>query len=301
MNLSERHLKAFLAIARLGNFTRAAIELHLSQSALTVQIQQLEESLGVRLFDRNRRKVALTAVAQGLLEPIERIASDIDTLLTRTQEIAALKRGVVGIAALPSVAGGFLPVTIRKFALAYPGISVRIHDVVAQKIEDLVDAGEVDIGIGSLVSRRPGVTHVPLLVDTLCVFMPGSHALAVRQSLALKDLSGQPVVVTGKDSSVRKLFERALVRSGAAVQVAFETHYMSTALALARAGLGLAVLPESAADPIIEGGLVRVPLRSLDLKRQISIITKTGRSLTPPAAKFVSVLRERFQVSKRPV
>jgi LysR family transcriptional regulator, carnitine catabolism transcriptional activator len=297
MNLSGRHLKAFLAVARLGNFTRAAIELHLSQSALTVQIQQLEETLGVRLFDRNRRKVALTPVAQRLLEPIERITSDIDTLLTRTQEIATLKRGIVAIAALPSVAGGFLPLTIQKFAGAYPGISVRIHDVVAQRIEDLVDAGEVDFGIGSVVRRRPGVTHVPLLVDALCAFMPRSHPLAVRRNLSLKDLSGQPVLVTRKDSSVRKLFERALAESGIDIDAAFETNYMSTALALARAGLGVAVLPESATDPAIDTGMVRVPLRSRGLKRQISIITKGGRSLTPPAAKFVSVLMKQFELA----
>jgi LysR family carnitine catabolism transcriptional activator len=156
MDAAVRHFKAFLAIVRLGNFTRAAAALHMSQSALTVQVRQLEEALGVRLFDRNRRQVAITRTGRALLTNIERLVADIDALFSGSQKIAQLKRGAVSIAALPSVASSFLPRAIQRFTNQYPDIAIRVHDVVAKQIIHMVEAEDVDFGIGSLIGKKPG-------------------------------------------------------------------------------------------------------------------------------------------------
>lgn len=115
-----RHIRAFLAVARIGNFTRAASELHVSQSALTVQIKQLEESLGVSLFDRGKRRVALTDAGRDVLGPLERILVDTESLVSRTRELTSLRRGLVTMAVLPSLAARIAPKAIQKFTRMYP-------------------------------------------------------------------------------------------------------------------------------------------------------------------------------------
>jgi len=103
MKNSIQHIQAFLAVARTGGFTKAANELHLSPSALTVQVQQLEDWLGVALLDRSPRHVSITAAGQEARGPMEKLLLDLDNIVTGSRDLAALRRGVVTIAALPSV------------------------------------------------------------------------------------------------------------------------------------------------------------------------------------------------------
>jgi len=133
-----RHIRAFLAVARIGNFTRAASELHISQSALTVQIRQLEESLGVTLFDRGKRGVGLTNAGKDVLVPLESILIATEAVVGRTRELTSLRRGMVTMAVLPSLASQMIPRAIRKFTQRYPGIVVRIRDIVSEKIIEVV-------------------------------------------------------------------------------------------------------------------------------------------------------------------
>lgn len=103
-----RHIEAFLAVVRCGNFTRAAASLCVSQPALTVQVKQLEASLGVRLFDRNNRNVALTQIGRGLVAPLERVLLDLESIVDGAHDAASHRRGVVTVACLPSIAADML-------------------------------------------------------------------------------------------------------------------------------------------------------------------------------------------------
>lgn len=120
MKNSIQHIQAFLAVARTGSFTKAANELHLSPSALTVQVQQLEDWLGVALLDRSPRHVSITAAGQDARGPMEKLLLDLDNIVTGSRDLAALRRGVVTIAALPSVCAGALPPACACFANASP-------------------------------------------------------------------------------------------------------------------------------------------------------------------------------------
>src|SRR5215831_8649526 len=109
-----RHIRAFLAVARLGSFTRAAGELHVSQPALTVQIRQLEDALRARVFDRNKRHVALTQTGRTLLGPLSRVLADLEAVIDTSRDLAGLRRGSVAVAVLPTIAAGLLPIAIRR-------------------------------------------------------------------------------------------------------------------------------------------------------------------------------------------
>lgn len=287
-----RHVRAFLAAARIGNFTRAAMELHISQSAFTVQIRQLEDALGVTLFDRSKRRVALTSAARELLVPLERLIIDSEAIVSRTSQLAGLRRGIVTVAVLPSVAAQILPQVIQRFVQMYPGIVVQINDLVAERLIEAVKKEEVDFGIGSRVRMDREIRSAPLLVDRVCAFVPRAHLLARQPSVTLKDLVSLPLILTGKDSSVRELLERALRRERLPLTVAYETNYMSTAVSMVRAGLGIAVLPEFAASAEDSGGIRCLAIHKPVLSRKIEILQRMDRSLSPAALRMVEILRQ---------
>lgn len=287
-----RHIRAFLAVARLGGFTKAAAELGVSQPALTVQIRQLEESLGVRVFDRNKRQVVLTRAGRDLLTPLQRVLTDLEAVMSASQDLAGLRRGSVAVATLPSVAAGPLPVAIRRFAMEHPGIDVKVSDVVAERVVQLVKAEEVDFGIGTRVGPDRDVELADFLTDRMCAFFPDDHPLAGRGPLTLREVVAYPLILTARDTSVRMLVERALEKEGLDFSLSCEANYMSTAVGMVRAGLGVSILPQSAVAAASCGGLGVEPIHTPGLTREISLIRKTNRSLSPAAQRFIDVLVE---------
>src|SRR5689334_18169275 len=143
-DLNLRQLQTFVTVARLGSFTRAAQLLHLSQPALTKQLRQLEEILGVRLLDRNTRTVGLTRIGKELAPVIDQLLREIATVVANTKGLAEKSRGVIRVAALPSICSTILPRAIAQFKNLYPGVSVILKDVLAQSLIQMVKAEEVD-------------------------------------------------------------------------------------------------------------------------------------------------------------
>lgn len=284
-----RHIRAFLAVSRHANFTRAAQELHISQSALTVQIQQLEESLGVKLFDRNKRRVVLTDAGRQVLGPLHRLVIDSEAIVSQTREIAGLRRGIVSVALLPSIASGILAEVLQSFNAAYPGIVTRIHDVVAGRVIEQVRKEEVDFGIGMLTRADKELTAVPLFTDRLFAFLPAQHPLSSRATVSLSQIAQHPLVLTGTDSSVRALVDNALQKGSLHATPSYEVNYMSTSLSLVRAGFGIAILPEHADTMGSASGLVKLPIARPAITRHIQVIQRKGKSLSPAAARLEEI------------
>ncbi len=287
-----RHIRSFLAVYRAANFTRAAAELRISQSALTVQIKQLESELGVTLFDRGKRKVSLTQAGRDVLSPLERILIDAEEIVSRTRQLSGLRRGIVSMAVLPSIATGLVPRAVQRFTSLYPGIIVQIRDVVTNKIIEAVKADEVDFGIGGRPKPDRELKSVPLLMDRLCAFVPSSHALASQRCISLRQMVHSPLILTGRDSSVREIVERAMKRESLLQPPAYETNYMSTALGLVAAGLGIAILPETAAGADGPATVKRIAIQDPKMSRRIDVIQKKDRTLSPAGAKMVDIFKE---------
>jgi LysR family carnitine catabolism transcriptional activator len=284
-----RHIRAFLALARAGSFTRAAAELHMAQPTLTVQIQQLEDAVGVKLFDRSKRHVALTQAGRDLLVPLERILLDVEAIASSTEELLEHRRGLVTVAALPSVAAGLLPRAIKKLAGEYPGITVRVHDGVAVTVAAMVKAGQVDFGISSQTYGDRELTSQVLMMDRLCAVVARTHPLAKKRSMTLHELSKHPLILMVKDSSSRQIVDLAFNREGLVSNVAYETTYGTSVAGMAMAGLGVGILPESMAAP---SPLHQLRIRGEAMTRRISIITRAGRSLSPTADRLKQTLEQ---------
>jgi DNA-binding transcriptional LysR family regulator len=290
LNLNLRHLEALSAVSAAGNFTRAAQSLHVSQPALTVQIRQLEEALGVKLLDRNTRSVRLTRIGEQLTPVIQRLLREIEAVVTNAHELASGDRGVVSVSALPSVCSTVLPRIISDFRKQYPGISVLLRDGVAQRVLEKVKNGEVDLAVGSFPDADLSMEVIPLFTDNLRVVFPPHSPLERKRSVRLKDLIDYPLIVMDPQSSLRAQVNRAFESIGHFLTPAYEVTYMSTAVGLAKAGLGVAILPSSTLEMSELSGLRSRSLSSPRVGRTIAAAHLSGRSLSPAAASFLKCL-----------
>jgi LysR family carnitine catabolism transcriptional activator len=294
-----RQLKALVAVARSGGFTKAARLLNLSQPALTVQIRLLEDALGLRLLDRNKRSVSLTQAGLELVPSLERLMRELEAVLSSTQALAGRSRGSLAMATLPSIAATVLPQAVAQFHKNFPSVHLRLQDAVAQRVIALVKAGEVDFGIGTLSRAEPELIFTRMMSDDLKVIFPADHPLHKRRgSVTLEQLSKLPLVLTTPDTSVRVLVDEAFDSIGQIPQLECEASYMSTAISMVRVGMGVTILPLSAIKMEGVSGLFARPIAYAGFRRDIGIIRRVGRSLSPAAESFIELLSEHLPGSK---
>ena len=291
MDLSLRQIRAFVSVAHLKSFTRAANLLHLSQPALTVQIRRLEDALAVRLLDRNTRTVELTRVGRELAPVFQRLLRELDTVVIDTRDLAAKRYGVVRIAALPSVAAGLLPDVIAAFREANPRVNFVLKDVIASRVLSLVRTEEVDLGImgGELV--EPGIEIICTTQDRMHVVFPAEHPIGTVPEVTLDVLASHPLILMDPDTSVRAIVDGVFIAAGRLPIPACEATYMMTAVGMVRAGLGLAILPASAREVRAEPSLRSRPIDEPGFERAVSVIKKAGRTLPPMAESFLTQLK----------
>ena len=290
LNLNLRHLEALVAIAQTGNFTRAAQSLHISQPSLTVQIRQLEETLGVRLLDRNTRSVKLTQIGKELTPVMQRLVKEIESVVQNAHELSTGDRGLVNVAALPSVCSTILPKIIARFREQSPGVSVTLRDVVAQRVLALVQSEAVDFGIGSFPDTDAELRATPLFTDRMRVIFPHGSPLERKRIIPLKLMTGYPMILMDQQSSVRALVNRAFESIGYFPAPAYEVTYMSTAVGMVKAGLGITFLPSSALEVSELTGVCSRVLNHPVLTRKIAAIQKTRRSLSPAADALLKMM-----------
>jgi DNA-binding transcriptional LysR family regulator len=275
----------------LRSFTRAAQALHATQPALSAQIRDLEESLGVRLFDRSTRSVTLTQAGQDLLPVVDSVLADIGSVLEHARDIARRNTGRVTVAALPSLAASLLPDVIARLRRDHPGIAVVIRDALAEKSLSLLRADEVDLALTSSPLPDPHLQFTPLLTDRMVAVLPLQHPLAKAKSVGLADLLASPLVLMDRDSSVRRSVDAACASIGRIANPVFEVAYMATAIGLVRAGLGATLLPSSAADLRAASDLVLRDLATPRVERQLGVVQQRRRAPAPAVEAFVEVLR----------
>jgi len=292
MNLTLRQLRGFVTVAELGGFTAAAKRLHLTQSALSSLVKELESSLGVRLFDRSTRKVVPTEPGREFLPFAVRVLQDIQDAAVRAGEIAASDRGVVRVAALELSSCTLLPEAIAAFQHQNPAIEVRLADTVLEQVLARLRLGEVDIGIGPEPAPDPELDRSALLSAPFMLVCRPDHHLAKKRYVRWDDLRAEHFI-----TMIRNF--RAQVMSGArgwpaGLEFASlrEVALATTALGMVRAGLGVSVAPVYTARMVKGFDLVLRRLIEPVVSAELFVFTRRGRSLSPAARRFVSFLRE---------
>ena len=283
MKLAWPDLAAFVAVAEHASFRKAAETLHLSQPALSRRIAKLEETLGLRLFDRTTRWVGLTTVGREFAVKARMLLIELESLLAMG-DAAATRAGEVTIACVPSAAYYFLPRLIRRYHQRFPRIRVRIVDKAANGVLAAVVRGEADFGINFVGTQDPDIDFHPILEEPFVAVCRHDHPLAKERSVTWAQLGRYDYMTVSKSSGNRLVIDLALANQPERPRWFYETRHVSTLLGLAEAGLGVTAVPRLAMPPTAHPTLVAMPLVEPTVTRTIGLIRRRGRSL-PPAAQ----------------
>ncbi len=290
MNPTLRQMRAFVAVAKTGNFTLAAQYLHVTQSALSGLIKELEQTLGARMVDRSTRRIALTDMGKELYPLFSQMIDDLDRALANIADQAQLRKGIVRVAAPQLMACTLLPQAIAAWRERHPDVRVRLADSAVENVTAQVLSGAVDCGIGPERDETPDLDARPLLEMPFEAVLPPGHPLESRPQLAWSDLAGYPFISLRGQFTERLLADMSQAQRDLTLRPEHEVTFMTTALAMVAAGLGLTVCMPYASALVRRHGLLTRPLAAPVLTRRFFIYTRAQRSLSPAADAFVAFL-----------
>jgi DNA-binding transcriptional LysR family regulator len=295
MNPTLRQMRALVAVARTGNFTLAAQYLHVTQSALSGLIKELEQTLEIRVIDRSTRKISLTETGRELYPLFSQMIDDLDGALTNIADHAKLKKGLVRVAGPQLLSCTLLPQAIAAYRGAHPEIAVRLADCGVERVIARVLSGAVDFGVGPEREPAPQLVARELFeMPFMLVCAPG-HPLAARERVSWTDIKDDPFISLQGEFTERLLADMHALQRDLQLPPANEVTFMTTALAMVSAGLGVTVCLPYAASLVAMHGLVMRPLEEPQLTRRFFIYTKAQRSLSPAAESFIASLFEFVQ------
>lgn len=293
INLTPHQLRAFLVLVRAGNFSRAAQERGVSQSALTRIIQHMERVVGRPLFDRTTRNVELTPVGRELLPIAERIVAEFDDGLSELSRFVEGRRGHVVVAALPSIAAVLLPPAIARLRQQAPDVAVTILDGLSGSVIEAVAQGRADFGLTIQPGTLTAMAWLPLVLDRFGLVCREDDRLAGEGPLPWSIFEGRPFIAMASESSVRQMTDAALGEAGLHVPPLYGCAFLGTTGHLVMAGLGVTALPRLTLPLLGSGELQWRPLERPVVERRIGLVTPLGRTLSPAAQILADQLRRK--------
>jgi len=291
MKPTLRQIEAFVLVYRAGSITRAANELGLTQSAVSILVRQLEALFGVRLFDRTTRAVHPTPAATQAFLAAERILSETTGLARRMRNIAESREGRVVLVASAGAASAVMPRILAEFRTTHPGIEVEMHDVAVDQLLPSLLGSDAEFGIGSIEGATADIVIEPLLRGQLCAIGRKSDRFAAKRQLTWDEVAEYPTIMMRRNTLIRHQIDEALARQGRSLSPTHEVSLINTALSMTAEGLGLSILPSHMLPAQQFPKLVARPLTRPSISRQMSLIRRADRSLSPPADRFVAVAR----------
>lgn len=287
-----RRLTYFLAVAERLNFSRAAEAMHIAQPAISQQIRALEEDLGVQLFDRMGKRVALTEAGQALLPHARRILAAVEAAQNEVQELTTLTHGTVSLGAPTTVSTHRLPDQLTRFKREYPGLEVSLHEAGTESLVRLVVVGKLDLAI-VVTDILPSELEVADYLDEHYILaVSAQHSLAKRRSVKLADLAGEAFILFPEGYKLREVTLSACRRAGFEPKVALDGGAMSSALEFVAAGLGVAIVPELAWG----GGtkhIRKLRITDQDLRRSLGVAWHKDHYLSPAARTLREFLTQK--------
>ena len=291
INISYKLLKAFLTLSEQRNFTRAAECCHVSQSAFSGMIRRLEDELGARLFSRDTRNVVLTPEGELFTEAARHLVNDIQWTFADLRDYVTKKKGRVGIAALPSIAGGWLPPVIAQYRRLYPGIAIEIHDVLSDRCVELVQQGLVDIALAAPNSALEEFSSEHFHTDHFFLVCRRDHPLAGRSAVAMDDLRGHDFIRLASATSVHQHIVSAIGTTGVSSS-SFEVQNLFTVAGLIVHGQGISLLPQLTLSQFRHPDLIAIPLAPPGISRPIHTLWRKDKPLSIAAQALLDLLRQ---------
>jgi DNA-binding transcriptional LysR family regulator len=297
--MNRNHVALFRAVAAAGGFSRAAEVVHVSQPAISMQIAELEESLGTALFERLPRGVRLTEAGTILYSYSRRIAA-LETEAERAlDELRGLQRGRLALGASTTIGSYLLPALLGKFRRDHPAVELELTIGNTEEIKNRLKDHTLDIGLTEGVPPESAELSVRVFYeDELIVIAPPDHPLTLRNKqgrrklITARQLSAHPMILREEGSGTRAVVERALAARGAAIgNIALTLSSTEAIKRAVTAGLGLAIVSRLTVSLELRNGmLVELPIRDLAVRRSLHQLTLRARQLSPSSEAFSELL-----------
>jgi LysR family carnitine catabolism transcriptional activator len=288
-DLPVRRMMTLVSLAGTSSFRQTAQELKLSQPAVSAHIRDLEAYFGVPLVYRTTRRVSLTAEGMALAARARRAFEELEMASQDLRDLAAVHRGRVVLACIPPMMARIVPNAVQRLAVEYPAIAIEIRDVLSGQVEQLVERGDADIGIGPQ-PRSSELSFTRLLRDPFVAAVPADHALASRKAVDMDELLKHPLVMTTVAANARSIVDQTLQRSRRRIKPRFEVVHNFSVGGLVAVGLGVTILPRMAIPSLGAEGIKIVDIRSPRIFRDIGAITRPKYRPSPAVRALMTVL-----------
>lgn len=295
-NLSTKELKAVIALSQTRSFGQAALQVHLSQSALSALIARVEAQLGARLFERTTRAVELTDVGHIFVAHAQELIRDTQRALQAVADTVLLKTGAVSVAALPSLAASIVPQAFAAFSQAYPGVRLSLRDTLSDPAFDLVRNGKVDLALTAADPKQEDLAYERLTTDEFLLVCRSDHPLCEEvKPIVLQATLHLPHISMSNSASVRQYLDAELAKYDIKFTPAFEVDHIATIGALVVQGLGISALPETAIALLQSNQIRCLRLHSPGIQRPLGVVTHRHRSLSASAQTLIRLLKKMLE------
>lgn len=284
-----RHLRYLQVIVEQGSFTRAAQVLHVSQPALSHQVRQLEERLGVQLLDRTGRTVRPTDAGTAFLEHARRAISEVEAADRAARDVEDLSSGGLRIGVPPSFGGYLIAPLLRRFHESHPGISLHLADMAQEEIETALEDDALDLGLAFSDVHSEDVEWHPLHAERLALVMAEAHPCADMSVIDGPTLEGMEMVMMGPDFATRQLIDAHFRQHSIRPKIAVEATSMMTIVEIVRKSRLVTILPDAIVRE--QHALVARPLDPVIEPRRVALLQRRGAYRSAAARAFVEITK----------
>jgi len=286
-----RRLRTFVAVAELGTVSKAAMRLRIGQPALSRQIGDLQQELGLRLFDRVGRGLALTAEGKQLLADCRRVMTDLDAVREHAEVLRRGDKGVLKIAAPPHTIESVLARFLPQYAERFPNVNVELIEALGAEQTAMLERGEIHVGI-RLEQGGPRFESRVLPPAEALAACATSLELGNAGSIDIGRLASYPLLLLDPGYSIRRLFDAACRLADVEPNVLLESRAPHTLLALAEVGQGVAIIPSLQRTDRYTLRIVRVTHSRKPIRERVAIQWDRRRRLPSYAVAFCETLAE---------
>jgi LysR family hydrogen peroxide-inducible transcriptional activator len=297
--MEMQQLRYVVAVARAGNFSRAAELCHVSQPSLSQQIQKLEEELGERLFDRMKREAKLTSHGEAFLRRAVHILEEADAAKREAAEAKDLLRGKVTVGVLPTIAPYLLPAAMAEFIEKYPGVEIVVQEDTTARLLKHMLAYEIDFALASLPIQDERLEVRELFAEELLVALPPGHPLTRKRTVAVAELAGERLIVMKEGHCLGDQVLGFCERQDVKPKISFRSAQLETIQALVASGFGISLIPAMAARSERENVPEYRSLQPPRPERKIVVVWPRQRPPGRAANEFLKVISTRFGKSRR--
>ncbi|MEO0561786.1 MAG: transcriptional regulator CynR [Chloroflexota bacterium] len=289
VSIEMRQLRYLLAVVEEANFTRAAQKVFVSQSALSQQIQALEQEVGTVLLNRSRKGVQPTEAGEILVQHARRIFQEVEQAQTAIQELNGLLRGELHIGVVQTVNEYFMPELITRFSQTYPDIRLFVDELATDEIEGGLGAGNLQVGLSFLPTEHPGLDTQPLFQEPLVLIVHKDHPLASQSIVPVATLDAMPMIMLSKTFCTRRLWEENARLVSAEPRVMIEMNTVSSILTAVRRSDMVTVLPKHTLTHVSSADLVSIDLESPTPSRTVGLVWHTDYYLCSASRAFIDL------------